>query len=323
MTGAPSRDLNDTAPPAVEGEERPPPLRSNTRLRRRGLRSYQARFIRRRPPLSRSVRASPPPGNDPCKSGSLLPVHSRCITLLHLNLRGFVSHRGELEARLEQLHYPDFVAITKSLLDASVVSPNLHKYRLISRRDRSDGRKGGGIILFARDDVSNQIVHSSTSPSSERTWHTLHTDAGPVRFGVWYRPPSYGEIDSIDSLADELQENVDNSIGTILVGDLNVHHKGWLRLSSGTPPEGKRLFQVCSERGLVECVGCPTRGNHLLDLVLTDFPKQVSTEILPCISDHKVVLCNLQLSIPFAGPAPRRVFLFHRAKCDVRHVNGP
>ncbi len=36
----------------------------------------------------------------------------------------------------------------------------------------------------------------------------------------------------------EIVENVDNAIGTILVGDLNVHNKGWLRFSGGTPPEG-------------------------------------------------------------------------------------
>ena len=79
-------------------------------------------------------------------------------------------------------------------------------------------------------------------------------------------------------------------MGTILVGDMNVHNKEWLRFSSGTPPEGRRLFQLCQERGLEQLVVGPTRGNHLLDLVLTDFGNEVATHVLPSLSDHKLVL---------------------------------
>ena len=86
------------------------------------------------------------------------------------------------------MHYPEFVAVTESWLDASVVSPVLHGYRLISRRDRNDGRKRGGIVFFAREDISNQIVHASTSQAAERTWHILHSCAGPVLLGFWCRP---------------------------------------------------------------------------------------------------------------------------------------
>jgi hypothetical protein len=38
-------------------------------------------------------------------------------------------------------------------------------YRLVSRRDRDDGRRGGGISLFARQEVFHGIVHVSTSKS--------------------------------------------------------------------------------------------------------------------------------------------------------------
>ena len=158
-------------------------------------------------------------------------------------------------------------------------------------------------------------MHPHLKRRNERGTYVLHSNAGPVLLGLWYRPPAYGEVDSISSLDDEMRQNSDNVIGTVLVGDFNVHHKEWLRFSSGTTPEGRRLFQVCVEQhGLVQCVGSPTRGNHLLDLVLTNFPKQMSTEVLPSISDHKVVKCNMQLSFPLLNPAPRRVYLFHRAK---------
>ena len=182
---APRHDTPTTAPRACAGAAWLTPQRANLRLRRRGPRSFRALSCRSRPPLLRSFRASPPPGNESCKSDSALPASSRCVTLLHLNIAGFLSHRGELETRLEQMHYPEFVAVTESWLDASVVSPHLHGYRLISRRDRNDGRKRGGIVFFAREDISNQIVHASTSQAAERTWHILHSNAGPLLLGLW------------------------------------------------------------------------------------------------------------------------------------------
>ena len=57
----------------------------------------------------------------------------------------------------------------------------------------------------------------------ELSWHTLHSDAGPLLFGVWYRPPRRGETASIAAFDAELQ-NRDDFIGKIIVGDMNVHN---------------------------------------------------------------------------------------------------
>ncbi len=97
-------------------------------------------------------------------------------------------------------------------------------------------------------------------------------------------------------------------MGTISVGDMNVHHKEWLRSSSGTPPEGRRLFQVRQELCIVQRVMGPTRGNHLSDLVLTDLGNEASTQVFPSISDHKVVFCRMRLSLPARPLATRQVY---------------
>ena len=59
-------------------------------------------------------------------------------------------------------------------------------------------------------------------------------------------------------------------IGTIIVGDLNVHSIRWLQYSSCNSVEGEYLHNVCKEMGLQQRVAEPTREDHLLDLVLTD-----------------------------------------------------
>ena len=59
-------------------------------------------------------------------------------------------------------------------------------------------------------------------------------------------------------------------IGTIILGDMNVHHTGWLTHSANITPEGRALFKFCAYNGIAQCVDGPTRRKYLLDLVLTD-----------------------------------------------------
>eukprot|EP00969_Alexandrium_andersonii_P253408 11199820-Alexandrium_andersonii.AAC.1 len=53
------------------------------------------------------------------------------------------------------------------------------------------------------------------------------------------------------------------------------------------------LQQWCAERGFVERVGAPTRGPHLLDLVLTDVAELTTTSVHAKISDHDLVLVKV------------------------------
>ena len=70
-----------------------------------------------------------------------------------------------------------------------------------------------------------------------------------------------------------------DSVAVLAVGDVNVHNEEWLRFSDGTSLEGRGLEHVCNEPGLKQQVRSPTRGRHLLDLVLLNFASGVQ-----CIS---------------------------------------
>ena len=78
---------------------------------------------------------------------------------------------------------------------------------------------------------------------------------------------------------------------------MNVHHSGWLIHSNAITREGRELFDVCNEHGLTEYSKHPTRGNHLLDLTLTNLDGNVTTKIIHGVSDHMAVLCKLSLPI--------------------------
>ena len=113
---------------------------------------------------------------------------------------------------------------------------------IIAFHDRNDGRIGGGVAVYAKLGVDVLCIIKS-SEVAERSWHILHTDAGPLLLGPWYRPPD-DTADGIDLLAFKCDSCMSAYIGSMLLGDFNVHHVSWLRFSSHTCAAGVRLKQV-------------------------------------------------------------------------------
>ena len=149
------------------------------------------------------------------------------IILDHVNLRGFIRHNAELQGHLElNIPKPHLLALNETHLTRTVKELSLGGCTLVSRLDRIDWRKQGGIVLFASPELAECItllVHASDD-THERSWHALHGDLGPVLLCVWYRPPSSGEVGSINAFEAEWTRLSAGYIGTVVVGDLNVHH---------------------------------------------------------------------------------------------------
>ena len=95
------------------------------------------------------------------------------------NLNGFASHSDEHVAYLELLDdKPTFVALNETKLDKGTLGISLPGYELLSRRDRCDGRTGGGVACFVRRDKASSAVLLEHSKEDERSWHLLHTAQG-------------------------------------------------------------------------------------------------------------------------------------------------
>ena len=214
--------------------------------------------------------------------------------MLYLNIRGFLSHQIELEAFLRIQGLPILVGITETLLDKNTKSIALSQYVLVSRLDRRTGiGKGGGIALFVLETHVARVVHVGDSVSNEQSGHILHIDLGPVLLGLWYRPPSYGEVESITHFDKETESWSSSVIGTIIFGDMNVHHKAWLEHSNGCTPEGRELFRVCAKHGLQQLVQQPTRDKYLLDLLLSDMKQLIKVKVLSEVSDQNMVYVDI------------------------------
>ena len=117
--------------------------------------------------------------------------------------------------------------------------PTLVHYTVLERRDRN--RNGGGVLVFVLDSLCNLFSPLVSSSVAEIIWFLFHSQLGPVLIACWYRPPHYGEIASINAFSAEWSAHSALAVGTVVVGDLNLHHTGWLRFSRGVTPEGTAM----------------------------------------------------------------------------------
>ena len=215
-----------------------------------------------------------------------------------MNFRGVKTHLAELDGRLRCMpERPFLVALTETLLDASTDAVCLTRYSLTSRRDRGDGRQGGGVALFAASAFADNVVFIAHSDGYERSWrHILHTSVGPLSVCVWYRPRAE-ELNGIWIFVMEFTTHSETTVGSAIVGDLNVHNARWLHHSNGISQEGGILEKFCATHGPKQHARGPTRGDHLLDLVLTDVDVHVDVTVQPPIADHCAVFAELRVPV--------------------------
>ena len=173
-----------------------------SRSRRRGPRSADA--LLRRSQVHREHVS--PQGMGSADSEPAMPSRNFApfnnIILDHVNLRGFITHSAELQGHVElNVPKPHLLAINETHLTRAVKDASFGGYTLVSRLDRRDGRKQGGIALFALPRIAACItlLEHASNEDHERSWHALHGDLGPVLLCIWYRAPCRGEIESINA----------------------------------------------------------------------------------------------------------------------------
>ena len=240
-------------------------------------------------------------------------VAEKSMIFWHINIQGLRSHTAELVGRIRlATEAPHILCLNETFLDQTVGDVAVEGYALVARWDRSYER--GGVCIYASKEISQKVTLQYKSEDAERLWCMLHTDQGPFLLGAWYRPPS-PETASMETCEREHEELAAQTLGTLLLGDLNVHHVDWLTHSNSTSAGGKRLRLAAAAMGLNQLVREPTRGNYLLDLALSDIPG-ASAIALPKIADHSIVQVKTPLLVPEVESIEREVWKFAAADWD-------
>ena len=144
----------------------------------------------------------------------------------------------------------------------------MDNYQIVYRKDRSTTIWGGEVITYRRVGF-DYISDLGSSDSAERIYSIIHSDMGPLLLVNWYRPPGDG-MNTISSLEAEYHEKSLGTIATIMVGDLNIHHKKWLKFSNRNSTEGEAMQSFSQGHNLLQWVLQATRGQYLLDVCLSD-----------------------------------------------------
>ena len=152
------------------------------------------------------------------------------------------------------------------------------------------------MMFFVRDDF---VVHrqSDLETSCELLWIELCTKKGPSLLGTYYRPPK-NDLSMLHELNNSLQVFPAGS-KVILCGDFNAPHIDWSSVSPVTAsPVNKYLCSIANDNFLTQFVSVPTRQDHILDLVFSNYHSVLSSvsvvDNLPG-TDHEALQFTLTL----------------------------
>ena len=162
---------------------------------------------------------------------------------------------------------------------------------------RSD-RKGGGIALVYRSNISAQKIEVGARKSFEVSEIVRVSSSWRMRLAVIYRPP-YSSMHPVTSGAflselDYLESFVLCTEPIIISGDFN------LQLDNANDPSAVAFMDLLDSLDLVQHVRSSTQVSghtldliirHKMDIIITSSP---TNDIF--LSDHSIVLCDLNLT---------------------------
>eukprot|EP00061_Rhincodon_typus_P004185 g21947.t1 len=175
------------------------------------------------------------------------------------------------------------------------------------RRDREGGKRGGGVALLVKEDITAALKEGTVEDSrSEAIWAELRNrkGAGTV-LGLSCRPPN-GEREIEAQRCGRITERC-RSNRAVVAGDFNFPNVGWdsLRVRG---LDGAEFVRSIQEGFLEQCVHSPTREGAILDLVLGNEPGQgveVSVGDYFGNSDHNSVSFGIVMDKDESGPKGR------------------
>ena len=212
------------------------------------------------------------------------------------NARSVTKKFDELTAQLLTAHM-DIAIITESWLHDQIDSNFLciPGYNL-TRRDRRD-RMGGGVCAFVSSNIPFKRRPDLEPPEHECMWlwlrpHRLPCPLSGIICGIVYFPeaPAHVQKDRTTYIIETLDSvrATYPDCGVVLLGDFNTQD----------------ITDMLANHNLKQIVQKPTRGNNILDLILTNLSEHYSEPFVSAhlgSSDHGSVhwspLSNAQFSL--------------------------
>ncbi|CAM4495102.1 unnamed protein product [Caretta caretta] len=189
------------------------------------------------------------------------------LKCLYRNAQSLGNKQGELEVLVMSRNY-DVIGITETWWDNSHDwSTVMDGYKLF-RKDRQ-GRKGGGVALYVREQYDCSELRYETAEKPECLWIKFRSvcNKSDVVVGVCYRPPDQG--DEVGEAFFRQLAEATRSHALVLMGDFNFPDICW-ESNTAVHRQSRKFLESIGDNFLVQVLEEPTRGGAFLDLLLTN-----------------------------------------------------
>ena len=165
------------------------------------------------------------------------------------------------------------------------------------------------------------------SASAELVWTKLFiVGIKPLYICSYYRTPN-SELEPLVELKNSLSPLLNGKSvppHPVVTGDFNLPEITWTETGGrliSNPTYGAVLnntfLNILDDFSLEQLVLSPTRGNHILDLILTSQPGLFTdVTIVPGMSDHEVVTFRFNATVKRLTKVKRKILLFHKANLE-------
>lgn len=178
----------------------------------------------------------------------------------------------------------DIACLTESWLNKSVpVEATKFEGYTTYRRDRQDGRQGGGVMRVIKECISTTRLHNLETPDVESLWLLVKMTKMPrkishIAVGIIYHPPTADNATTLNHILTSLDKISQNHpyAGIMLLGDFN-------RMSDS----------AVLSYPLKQMVKVSTRKSNILDKIYTNIYSQYNKPMsMPPIasSDHNTIV---------------------------------
>ena len=215
--------------------------------------------------------------------------------MLYLNARSIANKIPELHLLINDVK-PDIVGITETWLSDAIGDGvlGLDDYR-IYRADRNSGSDPhGGVLLAIKPNLSPELV--TTDGNKEVLMVSTVMGGKNIKVIICYRTPSMTNVENEEFLS-FLANILEHENHCIMIGDYNYPGINWPIFSSSNRNE-KIFIDLLNENSLHQHVTEPTRGENILDLILSAEPDLITNcEVGPTFStsDHCYITCNVEV----------------------------
>ena len=240
----------------------------------------------------------------------------RPLRLLNINFQSSPGKKAEILNLLESTK-PDIVVATETWLDPSIKDTEIFPSSYnVFRKDRH--RHGGGVLIAVHSSFNCSEVYE-LQEDCELIWVRLKLQGRKSLYVCAYYRPDVADESSLKLFNASLTRasSIQNA-HLIVAGDLNFPSWNWKQMKMKPSPTCPRLHNIfidmLSDLGMEQLVEEPTRRDNTLDLVITNTPHLIPrVEILPGLSDHDAVFCEINIHPHKRKQIPRLIPLYKKA----------